>query len=204
MKIVDNFELISSYIKDNPPKEKEFYFVTIFIRRIDGHDKPGINGSNKNRLVRCYYIKSNEEFLLYKDEMITLSESLNARVYFYPSKRNFKEVGNKFLQWFPEVYLTNPEGLRHLYNSTCGKSYVRSDRAYLIDVDCLDSDRLVEIKEYLNKIAPEGDKLLLTVPTLHGFHLISRPFNTNKFKTKYPDIDIHKNNPTLLYFKSMA
>ena len=29
--------------------------------------------------------------------------------------------------------------------------------------------------------------------------LITTPFNLQQFKEKYPDVDVHKNNPTLLY-----
>ena len=29
--------------------------------------------------------------------------------------------------------------------------------------------------------------------------IITKPFNLKQFKDKYPDIDVHKNNPTILY-----
>ena len=37
------------------------------------------------------------------------------------------------------------------------------------------------------------------IPTKSGYHLITEPFNLQQFKEKYPNIDVHKNNPTLLY-----
>lgn len=30
-------------------------------------------------------------------------------------------------------------------------------------------------------------------------HLITEKFDSKTFKDKYPEIDIHKNNPTILY-----
>ena len=39
-----------------------------------------------------------------------------------------------------------------------------------------------------------------SVPTLHGCHLITHKFDSKAFKEEFPDIDIHKDNPTLLYF----
>jgi hypothetical protein len=33
----------------------------------------------------------------------------------------------------------------------------------------------------------------------NGVHLITTPFNLQQFKEEYQDIDVHKNNPTLLY-----
>ena len=37
------------------------------------------------------------------------------------------------------------------------------------------------------------------VKTKSGFHIITQPFNLLKFKEKYPDTDVQKKNPTLLY-----
>ena len=57
-----------------------------------------------------------------------------------------------------------------------------------------------DIKEYINeKCEPVGNKIISIIPTKSGNHLITSPFNIKQFKEKYPDIDVHKNNPTLLY-----
>ena len=38
------------------------------------------------------------------------------------------------------------------------------------------------------------------IPTKNGVHLIvERSFNLQKFKEAFPNIDVHKNNPTVLY-----
>ena len=42
-------------------------------------------------------------------------------------------------------------------------------------------------------------KVIKTIPTKNGFHLITEKFNVMEFKRRYPDIDIQKKNPTLLY-----
>jgi hypothetical protein len=36
--------------------------------------------------------------------------------------------------------------------------------------------------------------------TKSGFHIVTQPFNLLKFKQRYPDVDVQKKNPTLLYF----
>jgi hypothetical protein len=46
---------------------------------------------------------------------------------------------------------------------------------------------------------PIGSKIVSTVPTKSGYHLITLPFNVQKFREKFPDIDVHRNNPTILY-----
>ena len=44
-------------------------------------------------------------------------------------------------------------------------------------------------------------KFKALIPTKSGFHLITTPFDMSTFAKQYPNIDVHKNNPTLLYFK---
>lgn len=43
-------------------------------------------------------------------------------------------------------------------------------------------------------------KMLLEIPTKNGIHLITNPFNVDKFRqlTNAP-IDIHRDNPTILF-----
>jgi hypothetical protein len=44
-----------------------------------------------------------------------------------------------------------------------------------------------------------GPKVEAVIPTKNGHHLITKRFDVMKFKEKYPNIDIQKKNPTLLY-----
>ena len=53
--------------------------------------------------------------------------------------------------------------------------------------------------EFINNIQPEGDKYMTTIPSKSGYHIISKAFNLKFFKDKYPDIEVHKNNPTNLF-----
>ena len=45
-----------------------------------------------------------------------------------------------------------------------------------------------------------GPKIEKTIPTKNGYHLITKRFDVQAFSEKYPDIDIQKKNPTLLYY----
>lgn len=53
-------------------------------------------------------------------------------------------------------------------------------------------------KYYLNNRVYDS-KIYAYIPTKNGYHIITKPFNLKQFKDKYPDIDVHKNNPTILY-----
>ena len=46
-------------------------------------------------------------------------------------------------------------------------------------------------------------KVIDVIDTLQGVHLITTPFNSKQFKETCKDlIDIHKDNPTLLYYEN--
>ena len=44
-----------------------------------------------------------------------------------------------------------------------------------------------------------GPKIEAVIPTKNGHHLITKRFDVLEFKKEYPNIDIQKKNPTLLY-----
>ena len=54
-----------------------------------------------------------------------------------------------------------------------------------------------------NDSVPFGERILLKVPTKHGYHFRCRPFNILDLQTAYPNKNIkefiHKDNPSILY-----
>ena len=47
-----------------------------------------------------------------------------------------------------------------------------------------------------------NSKIITTIPTKNGWHLITKPFNRKQFSDKYPKVDIQINNPTILYYEN--
>ena len=204
--IVDNFNVFKKII--NTLNEDEFYFVQILIRGKDGHTEPGINGNNKNRLIKFYTIKSAEHLEKVENEIKSICNAVNARAYIHPTKRSFKAVSKECLKATVEMFLSeNNIGLKGAYSTACGKSYITSDKKFVIDLDDENAsqEKIKEIVDYItNKCEPlSHNKLCYRVDTAHGMHLITTPFNTARFYQKFPDIDVHKNNPTLLYFNCL-
>ena len=56
-------------------------------------------------------------------------------------------------------------------------------------------------KDFLGFECDFNSKIIATIPTKNGWHLITKPFNRKQFSDKYPEIDVQINNPTLLYFE---
>lgn len=213
IKTVDNFELLARELFKVPLAPGEFYFVQVLVRGKDGNN---VNGNNKNRLVRFYCVKSAERLRELKPEITTLCDLHNARAYVHPVPRNEKEVAAVMMEEaMHEFVVGNYHVFRRLYSTACGKSYVQDKKLFLIDLDTLEGENVIDyatrcslvvniLHECRGKTDSLGNRLAMTVPTKSGTHLISMPFDVGQFQEKLkerglPIPDIHKNNPTLLY-----
>ena len=123
----------------------------------------------------------------------------------HPTKRSFNKVADECLRITTDIYLskTNNVGLKAAYSTACGKSFISKDKKFIIDLDGEDVSKASDIIKYIEYYCEPFNciKYQYSVPTAHGMHLITTPFNRQKFGEKFPTIDIHTNNPTLLYFE---
>ena len=206
--LVDNFELLSNYlfVERKPLTEDEFYFLQILVRGKDGNH---VSGNNKNRLVKYYVIRSKEQLLGLKDEIVGICNTVNGRAYIHPTRRNLKEVANLVLQNTAKTFVSqNWVGLRGVYSTACGQSYVSGDKQFIVDLDGYeeDSQETRDLALFINCLRGRADErgfiVQKVVPTKNGILLLTNAFDVGEFSKRYPGIDIHKNNPTLLYFKS--
>lgn len=195
---IDNFSLMEKLF---PCKEDEFYFLQVIVRGKD-------NDMNKNRMVKFYTIRSFEHLLQVKDEVIALCRVNNARAYMHPTKRNVKEVANLVLELTAHAFVSQQwSGLKSVYSTACGKSYVNGDKKFIVDLDDIEigSESFKEIESFIAKLRGRGgegaSKTFMAVPTVHGCHLITYPFDLGEFGRIFPGIDVHKNNPTLVYYE---
>lgn len=197
--IVNNFELIRNCLKF--PNSNEFYFIQVLVRGKDGVMEHK-NANNINRLVKYYTIFSIEEFDKYKDEIVKYCNMFHARAYIHPTRRDLRQVSDLVLKTTVDQYTSNKIGLKSVFPKACGLSFITYEKLFVVDIDLKDLSVLNEISEYIEKQCEPFEylKLQYIVPTLSGYHLICKPFNVKKFGDKYPKIDVHKNNPTLLYF----
>jgi hypothetical protein len=76
-----------------------------------------------------------------------------------------------------------------------------NEKRWIVDIDTKDGTQLLSIMTAISICRPEdGDKVEAIIPTKNGFHLITKRFDVQEFKKQYPNIDIQKKNPTLLYY----
>ena len=207
MRAVDNFKLIRRFM--NFESTDQFYFMQIIQRKKDG---PGPNGivcgtNNKDRAIKSYCITSVEMLDRITLEVKYLCEYFNARAYFYPARRSFKQVAMKNMVLLAnDISDGNYAHAKTAYWSACGSTEI--EKFYLVDIDddkC-DVGRVIDIHAEIGlnvrSNTPIGQRVKLCVPTRNGSHLICAPFDVDAFKDKFPDIDVHKNSPTVLYYKN--
>jgi len=204
--IIDNFDLIIPLLEF--PSNDNFYFVQILQRKKD-HTDGQVGGSNNNsRLIKAYYINSVDKLNLYKKEMIELSKIFNARVGINLNPRSFEKTAFQLLQKVANQMMNKDfYNIRKSYDSVCGNYHSEVDKRWIIDIDTKDRITVNKVGHFINlqhkKVLNKEYEILTVLPTKNGYHIISNPFNLQAFTAEYPNIEIHKNNPTLLYYETI-
>ena len=194
---VDNFDLIKKHIHSSD--NGEFYMLQIMRRT---KDQKGYEGKHKRSIIKSYFISSVEYLDSKRDEIVGLCEIFNARAYINLNKKSYKQVSLKALEILAGKIAHEEYDIRSLFESACGQTGAcDGQKTWIVDFDSKDLDELDRIKTIIDSIEPKGvSKIVDTIPTRHGYHLITRPFNKKAFYEMYNEsVDIHDNNPTLVF-----
>jgi hypothetical protein len=193
--VIDNFKLINSLLKFN---NDDIYYHLQIIRR--GKDHPELIAAN--RLIKTYFITDINDLDFYEQEIKDLCKFFGARAYINLAPKSIKKTAMLQLKYLTErAYTGDFKKIWKSWNTCAGKIKGEEPR-WVVDIDN-SLEKMIywwDIEKYINEECdPIGDKTITIIPTKSGNHLITTPFNLQQFKEKYPDIDVHKNNPTLLY-----
>ena len=194
--MINNLELIKPLL--NFDNEGDFYMLYIFKRKKDQTtDK---SNHQSVRTIKTYCVDSIEYLEKRYDEIIQLCEMFKARAYIHIQKQNHKDVA---LEMIPQIVKRIQSGQinqKHVFDSVVGqlKTY---EKRWIVDIDTKDNKELLEVQQWIDHCRPHGeDKIVMMIPTKNGVHLITKRFDVIEFKKRYPQIDIQKKNPTLLYY----
>lgn len=198
--MIDNFELIKSLLTF--PNDDVYYHLQILRR---GKDHPELAAAN--RMIKAYFICSLESLDYVEQEIKDLCEFFEARAYINLAPKSIKKTTMLQLKYLAErAYIGDYKKIWKSWN-TCAGEIKGEEPRWVIDVDDISTDFTGLIDMSIATYEPikydeQGrycSKVIATIPTKSGYHLITTPFNLQQFKKEYPDIDVHKNNPTLLY-----
>jgi hypothetical protein len=122
-----------------------------------------------------------------------------ARAYIHIQKQNHKDVAMNMITEIVNRIQSGQINQQHIFDSVVGQIKTQEKR-WIVDIDTKDFDYMEEVAEFINILRPDGAKVETAIPTKNGVHLITGRFDVIEFKKKYPEVDIQKKNPTLLYY----
>jgi hypothetical protein len=196
--MIDNIKEIKGLL--NFSDKNDFYMLYVFKRKKDQPEGERDNHQSV-RTIKTYCIDSVEHLDKRYDEIKQLCEMFKARAYIHVQKQNHMDVSLEMMELLAKRIKNGVKNQKGLFDSVVGQIKTQEKR-WIIDVDTKDKKFLRDITMDLMEIQPVGNKIEKVIPTKNGFHLITCKFNLMEFKKLYPDVDIQKKNPTLLYLPS--
>jgi hypothetical protein len=194
--MIDNIKIVKDLLHFDGAGD--FYMLYVFKRKKDQPEGERDNHQSV-RTIKTYCIESLEHLDRRYEEIKDLCEMFKARAYIHVQKQNHKDVSLDMLVELAERIKNGNTNQKGLFDSVVGKIKTLEKR-WIVDIDNKDEDFDRAIQEYINtQCLPLGNKIEANIPTRNGHHLITQRFDVKKFKEKYPDVDIQKKNPTLLY-----
>tara|TARA_R110000822_G_scaffold5266_9_gene22614 strand:+ start:238 stop:846 length:609 start_codon:yes stop_codon:yes gene_type:complete len=193
---VDNLEIIKPLLNFDSPDD--FYYLQILQRK---KENPQL-GSN-SRVIKNYYITSVANLEGKYDEIKQLCNHFNARASIRLNRRNYESVALKALINMANS-MQNKEYsfIKKSYDRAVGQgnSEPKATKTWILDVDGDFSERdQRKLINFIRGIAPYNPKEVAIIPSKSGLHIVVNPFDLRDFKVEYPEIEVHKNNPTNLY-----
>jgi hypothetical protein len=198
-KMLDNSALIRDLLDFSDPDS--FYFIQILKRR---KDNPTLDRDCIQ--LGDYYIQSMESFDRTIPNVLSICEKENARAYIRLNRRDSKKLAFQVLKRVADYISSgNYKAVKSAYASCAGEFFSDDDKKWIVDVDWKDwSDRAevdAKLLPLLEELQEETGREAFTkaIPTKNGVHIITRPFDVSEFREKYPNVDVHKDNPTILF-----
>lgn len=194
--MIDNLEQIKTLL--NFSEKGDFYMLYVFKRKKDQAPEERDNHQSV-RTIKTYCIESLDHLERRYDEIRELCELFKARAYIHVQKQNHKDISLDMLALLAERIKNGVSNQKGLFDSVVGQIKTLEKR-WIIDIDTKDKKFVEKVESDLFNIQPRGNKIETIIPTKNGFHLITSKFNVLEFGNLYPDTDIQKKNPTLLYY----
>lgn len=200
--IIDNFNAVAPWF-DNLSDQGDFFFVQVMQR-----NKEKNNVGSSGYIIKDYHFFDKETFLSKKEEITTLCKAFNARAYFWINPRNCKEVQYEIIREALEAIELGTHKLFKCVSRALGRKRCNKYKSkWILDFDTKDWSLINKYLDLVRKCRPNVNKILYYVPTVNGIHVITLGFDLEQFKqelaiAKLDNIDIHKDNPTILYYSN--
>lgn len=191
--MIDNFELIKPLLTF--PNDDIYYHLQVLRR---GKDHPELSAAN--RVIKPYFICNLESLDYVEEEIKKLCEFFGARAYINLTPKSIKKTTMLQLKYLAQrAYEGDFKKIWKSWNTCAGEIKGEKSR-WVVDIDS-SNIKWNHVMDDIDTLEPYSidTKYITNIPTKSGWHIITTPFNLQQFKQIYPNIDVHKNNPTLLY-----
>lgn len=193
--MINNLEQIKKIIEFD--SEDDFYHLQI-IKRKKEHKELGSN----SMIVKTYYVKSYDHLDKIMPEIICLCDFHNARGCINLNRRSFEKLAFQNMRKVTDQIMNRDfRSVKDSYNSVCGAYSNEPNKKWIIDIDEKDQNKIQIIENDIKNCEPNRreNKTIALLETKNGYHLITSVFRLDQFKELNPTIEIHKDNPTILY-----
>jgi len=199
--MIDNIDLIRTLL--NFDSSGDFYMLYVFKRKKDFPEMEQKNHQSV-RTIKTYCIESIEYLEKRYDEVKGLCEFFGARAYIHIQKQNHFDVSLLLMEELAKRVRNGVTNQKGIFDSVVGQMQTHEKR-WVVDVDSKDPYIIKFISDAIEfKCNPSGNKIIASIPTKNGTHLITECFDVatfNRFMSnKNLVVDIQKKNPTLLYY----
>lgn len=187
---INNIEVIKPFLKFDD--ESDFYYLQILQRK---KENPQL-GSN-SRVIKNYYINSVDYLESHYEEIKQLCRFFNARASIRLNRRSYEKVAYKAMVNIANS-MSNKEFsfIKKSYDRAVGtgNNEPKDTKTWILDWDGpVTIDKIKAVLQIL------GDNFLDVIPSKSGVHIIVSPFDAREFSNTFPDVEIHKDNPTNLF-----
>ena len=182
---ISNFPVIDDFLQF---EKGSFYKFELLIRNTDGNNplyQEGYSNTNKNILIKSWYIDTKEYYEKMKHEMITLADMTGARLYItLDRKKNLKVVQNlshAFLDLLTGYTNGTEPSIKKIYkifdSETSKKEASEHDfKTIMFDVDTKD----IKVLDALTFYILDNEQHPYILETKKGYHI----FCFHKFKSE--------------------
>ena len=203
---VDNFERIEKLLDFDI---KHIYLVYLVRRKKDGNTNA--KGNNKNRTIKSYLFQSKKQWKEAQEEIRTMCQTFNCRAYISINRKSLLNVllqlNENINERVRQLFNNNVTGMNGIIDSAAMSTGVdrRAERFWVVDVDSQNQDEIQAANDIINKCQCQyGTPVIASIPTAHGVHLITHPFDTLAYEEMYKDSayempELKKEALTLLY-----
>ena len=194
--MIDNINIIKPLL--NFEKQGDFYMLYIFKRK---KDQPEGERDNHQavRTIKTYCIENIDHLERRYEEIKQMCEMFKARSSIHVQKQNHFDVSLSMMVELAQRIQNGQHNQKGLFDSVVGQIKT-TEKRWIVDVDNVDLYELKPIMGFIDSLKPEGEKVDAIISTKSGYHLITKRFDVKEFEKQYPNIDIQKKNPTLLYY----